>query len=120
MRQILEHVETRDALLCQQCRRASLRLLKNGGKQIADLSLLTLCALDVQHGGLKRAPERRGLFGLAFLPARERFNRFVEAVAHIAAQQMQIGAARREDALAVRIVGERVEQMFECQICMTP
>ena len=75
VREVLEHVEPRDALLGQQHRGARLRLLQDGGDQIADLRLLPLRALHVQHRRLQRAAERRRLFGLALLAARQRFDR---------------------------------------------
>ena len=51
--------------------RAGLRLLQNGREQVADLRLLPLRALHVQHGRLQRPAERRRLLGLALLSARE-------------------------------------------------
>ena len=85
-------------------------------EQIADLRFLPLRALHVQHRRLQRAAERRRLLGLALLSARQRFDRVVEAVADVPPQQRQIGAARRENALAVGIVRERVQQVLEREI----
>ncbi len=104
VREVLEHVEARDALLGQQLRRARLRLLQDGRDQIAHLRFLPLRALHVQHRGLQRAAERRRLLGLALLSARKRFDRVVQAVGDVSPQQRQVGAARRENALAVGIV----------------
>ena len=80
------------------------------------MRFLPLGALHVEYCGLQRAAKRRRLFGLALLSARKRLDRVVQAVGDIAAEQRQIGAARREDALAVGIVRDRVQQVLERQI----
>ncbi len=116
MRQILEHVEARDALFGQQHGGPGLRLLQDGGKQVADLRLLPLRALDVEDGGLQRPAEGRRLLGLALLAARERLDRRIQAVADLLAQHVQIGAAGAENALAIRIVCKREEQVLEREI----
>ena len=96
-----------------------LRLLENGGEDVADLRFLPLRALHVHDGGLEHAPERRRLFRLALLPARELFDRLVEVRAQVSAQQPEVRAAGGENALAVGIMGQRVEQMLECEIRVT-
>ena len=68
------------------------------------------------HRSLQRTPERGRLLGLALLSARERFDRFVEAVADVTAQQGKIGAAGGENALAVGVVGDGIQEMFEREI----
>ena len=44
----------------------------------------------------------------------------VEELVEIAAELRQIGAARREDPLAVRIVRQRVEQVLQRQVRVPP
>ena len=116
VREVLEHVEASDALLGEERRGAGLRLLQNGRDQIADLRLLALRALDVQHRRLQRAAKRRRLLGLALLSARQGLDGFVQAVADRAAEQRHIGAARRQNTLSVGIVGDGVQQVFEREI----
>ena len=53
---------------------------------------------------------------LAIAPARQLFDRFVEVFVELPAQGREIGAARRQDPFAVRVVQERVEQVFERQV----
>ena len=118
VREIFEHVEPGDSLLRQQHRGARLRLLKNGRDQIADLRFLPLRALHVQHCRLERAAERRRLFGLALMTAGQRFDRVIEAVGDVSPKERQVGAARRENPLSVGIVRDRVQQVFERQICV--
>ena len=67
MGDVLEHVEPRDPLPGEQLRRVRLVLLKRGGQHIAGLHFLPACALHVQHGRLKHAPERERLLGLLLL-----------------------------------------------------
>ena len=57
-----------------------LRLLQDGGQHVADVRLVTLRALHVDHRGLQHAPERRRLLGLAIAAARQVLDRFVEVV----------------------------------------
>ena len=116
MREVFEHVESRDALLGEQRRGPGLRLLQDGRNQIADLRFLTLRALHVQHRSLQRAAEGRRLLRLALVSAWKRFDRLVEAVADVAPQEREVGAAGGENALSVGIVGDRVQQVFEREI----
>ena len=118
MRDVFEHVEPRDALLGEQARRLGLRLLENGGADVSGLHLLPLRALHVQHGGLQHPAERRRLFGLPLLAARDLHERFVEVGVEVAPQPLQVRAARDQDALAVGIVRERVQQMLERDVRM--
>ena len=97
VREVLEHVEPRDALFGQQRRRPRLRLLQDGRDQIAHLRFLPLRALHVQHRRLQRAAECRRLLGLALLSARKRFDRVVQAVGDVSPQQRQVGAARARE-----------------------
>ena len=77
-------------------------------------------ALHVQHGRLQHAAEGERLLGLLLLPAPELLDRLFQVFVEIAAQLRQIGAARRENALAVLIVRQRVEQVLERQVRVTP
>ena len=45
---------------------------------------------------------------------------FVQVLVEIAAELRQIGAAGRKDPLAVGIVRERIQQVLERQVRMTP
>ena len=78
MRDELEDVEPGDALRVEQPRGVRLRLLQDRGEDVARLHFLALRALDVQHGGLQHAAERRGLFGLALVAALQLLDRLVE------------------------------------------
>ena len=116
VREVLEHVEPGDTLFGEQRGGPCLRLLQNGRNQVADLRLLPLRALHVQHRGLQRAPERRCLFGFALASARKGFDRLVKAVADVASQQREVRAARAENTLPVGIVRNRIQEVFEREI----
>ena len=65
VRDVFEDVEPRDALLGEQLRGVGLRLLEDGGENVAGFDLLALRALHVQDRGLQHAAERGGLVRLA-------------------------------------------------------
>ncbi len=120
VRDVFEDVEPRNALAREELRRVRLRLLQRRGEHVARLDFLPSGALDVQHRRLQHAPERHRLFGLFLLSARELFDVLVEVLVEIAPELRQIGAAGGEDALAVRIVRQRVQQVLERQVRVTP
>ena len=74
----------------------------------------------MQHGGLQHAAERQRLLRLLLLAARELLDRLLQVLVEIAAELRQVGAARREDPLAVGVVRERVEQVLERQVRVPP
>ena len=113
MRDVLEHVEPRDALLRQQLRGVGLGLLQDRRADVAGLHFAALRALHVQHRGLQHAAERRRLLRLALLAALELFDRLAEVRVEVAAQARQVGAAGGENPLAVGVVRERVQQVLE-------
>jgi hypothetical protein len=119
VREVLEHVEARHSLFGQQYRSPSLRLLQDGRDEIAYLGFLPLRALYMQHRGLQRTAECGRLLGLALLPARECFNRIIEAIGHVATEKRQVGPARGKNSLSVGIVCDRVQKMFERQVRVT-
>jgi hypothetical protein len=97
-----------------------LRLLHDGGQDVARLHLLTPRALHVEDGGLQHAAERERLIRLALLAARELLDRFLQVVVQLAPKLRQVRAAGGEDLLAVRVVREGVEQMFQRQVRVPP
>ena len=116
MRDVLEDVEPRDALRVEQPGGVRLRLLQDGGEHVAGLHFLPLRALDVQDGRLQHAPERGRLLGLALLAAPHLLDRGLEVVVQVLAQARQIDAAGGQDALALLIVRQRVQQVLERQV----
>ena len=113
MRDVLEDIEPRHALLGKQLRRVRPGLLQDRGKDVACLDLAALGALNVQHRRLQHTAERGGLLGLTPLAALCLLERVGKIRIEIAPQARQIGAAGGEDPLAVVVVRERVEQMLE-------
>ena len=120
MGDVLEHVEPGDALVGEQLRGVRLVLLQRGGEHVARLHFLPSGALHVQHRRLQHAAERERLLRLLLLAAAELLDRLLQVLVEIAAQLRQIRAARGEDPLAVLIVRERVEQVLERQVRVTP
>ena len=89
-------------------------------QHVARLHFLPAGALDVQHGGLQHAAERERLFRLLLLTPAELLDRLLQVLVEILAELRQVGAAGGQNPLAVRIVGERVEQVLEREVGMPP
>jgi hypothetical protein len=70
----------------------------------------------VQDRGLQHAAECRRLLGFVFLAAGEALDRAVEVEAQVPAETREIGAACRENALAVGVVRQDVQQVFEREV----
>ena len=119
VRDVFEHVEPRDALVGEQLRRVRLVLLERRREHVARLHFLPAGALDVEDRGLEHAAERERLFRFLLLSARELLDRFLQVLVEVPAELRQVGAACREDSLAVRIVCQRVEQMLQRQMRVT-
>jgi hypothetical protein len=119
VRDEVEHVEPRDVLRFEQPGRVRLRLLQDRRQDVPGVDLGALGALDVEHGRLEDAPERRGLFRLALVPAPQLLDRRVEVLVELAAQPRQVGAAGGQDALAFTVVRQRVQQMLEREVGVT-
>ena len=120
MGDVLEDVEPRDALRGQELRRVRPVLLERGGDHVAGVHFLAPRALHVQHRGLQDAPERQRLLRFLLLPARELLDRLVQILVEVAAQLRHVGTARGEDPLPLRVVRERVEQVLEREVRVTP
>ena len=120
MRDVVENVQTRDALASQELCGIALRLLENRREDVAGVRFVPLCALDVQNRGLQDAAKRHRLLGFPLRPAALALDRFVEVRGERAPQRRQVGAAGREDSLAVRIVREGVEEVLEREIGVPP
>ena len=101
-------------------RRVGLRLLQRRRQHVAGLHFLPAGALDVQHGSLKHAPERERLLRFLLLPAAVLFDRIPQVLVEILPQLWKVRAARGQDSLAVLIVRQRVQQVLERQMRVTP
>ena len=92
----------------------ALRLLEHGREDVADVALRP--AVRSGRAGWPSADTRRNAVvcsGSCSTPPAEPLDRFVEVGAERAPQRRQVRAAGGEDALAVGIVRERVEQVLE-------
>ena len=98
----------------------TLRLLQNRGEDVAGVRFVALSALDVENRGLQHAAEGERLLGLLVDAAAQPFDRRIEVRAERSPQSVHVGAARLEDPFAVGVVRERVQQVLERQIRVTP
>ena len=120
MRDVVEDVEPRDALRLEHLGGVGLRLLHDGRQDVTGAHLVLPGALDVQHGGLKHAAERQRLGRLTGpVPAAEGLERAEELVQR-APQRRQVRPAGGQDALALGLVGERVQQVLQRKVRMAP
>ncbi len=115
-----EDVQPADALVVEEVGGQALGLLQDGGQDVAGVHFLPLRALDVENRRLQHAPEGGRLLGLALLPALELFDGFLEIFVERLPQLRQIGATAGENALALAVVRQREEQVFERQVGMPP
>jgi hypothetical protein len=115
----VQDVQARDALAFEQLRGERLVLLQHRGEQIAGLHLGPAGALHVQHGGLERAAEGKGLLRLLLPSVRELFDLLRQVLVQLRSQRGQIGAARVEDLLALGVVGQDIQKMLEGEVGVT-
>ena len=120
VRDVFEDIESRDALTGEQLGRVGPVLLERCRDHVARMDFLPSGALHVEHRRLEHAPERKRLLGLFLLTARELLDRVLEVLVEIAPELRHVGAAGREDPLAVRVVRQRVEQVLERQVRVAP
>ena len=95
-------------------------LLERGRQHVARLDFLPAGALHVEDRRLEHAAERQRLFRLFLLAARELLDGFFQVLVEVLAKLREVGAARSQNALAVRIVRQRIEQVLERQVRVLP
>jgi hypothetical protein len=117
---VLEHVEPGHALRDQELRGIRLVLLQRRRQNVARLDFLAPGALHVQDRGLQHAAERERLLRLFLLAPAELLDRLLQVFVEVFPQLRQVGAARRQDALAVRVVRQGIEQMLEREVSVPP
>ena len=116
-----EDVEPRDALLGEQLGGVALRLLQNRRQHVAGVAPRRAARSgraeprSAGRGGTPSSARARWS-----LPRAQLLDRLVEVRVELAPQRRQIGAARGENALAVGIMRQRVEQMLEREIRVPP
>jgi hypothetical protein len=120
VRDELEHIEASDALVGEELRSERFVLLECRGEHVAGLDLLPARTLDVEDGRLEHPAERERLLGLLLLPTAVLLDRVLQILVEILAQFRQVSAARREDPLPVVVVRERIEQVLQRQMCVSP
>src|SRR5262249_20263293 len=75
VRDVVENVEAGDALVGEQPRRLALRLLQQGGEDVAGVGFLALRRLHVEDRGLQHLTEGRRLFRVVAAAARQPLDR---------------------------------------------
>ena len=116
----VEDVEPGDALGEQCLRRKRARLLERGRQHVSGAHFAAARALHVQHGRLQHATERDGLRRVFLPAARELLDLVGQVRVERLAQLGQVGAARAENGFAVGVVRQRVEQVLERQVRVSP
>ena len=120
MGDVLEDVEPGNALPGEQLRRVRSVLLQGRRDHVARMNFLAAGALDVQDRRLEHTAERQRLLGFLLLTASELLDRVLKVLVEIPPQLRHVGAAGREDSLAVGVVRQGVQQVLEREVRMTP
>jgi hypothetical protein len=110
---VLEHVETRDALGAQQRHRVGVRLLEDRGDQVPRVDLRLLRPLAVSDGALKHAVEGQRLERLEGLVARHALQVLGEEALEGRLERTDLPARVAQDVEAPLVVEQRVEEMLD-------
>ena len=113
---VSQQIQARDALRPQQRHRVGVGLLEDRGEQIADLDLVLLGARGVVHRVLQDAVEREGLERVDRVVARHALEVLFEELLELDAQALHVGPRMAQDAGAVLVVQQGVEQMLDGQV----
>ena len=112
VRDVLQHVESRDALRAQQLDGVRVGLLEDRRQQIARFDLVLLRALRVVEGVLHHAVEGERL-ERGRLRVFEFLDVLVEEALECEFQRREVGARVPQHLGAARVVRQREEQMFD-------
>ncbi len=74
----------------------------------------------MEHRRLEDAAEGQGLRGVLLPAARELLDFVLQIPIELLAQLRQIDATRAKNGLAIGVVRERIEEVFQCQMRVTP
>jgi hypothetical protein len=115
-----KHVEARYALLAQERHRVGVGLLEDGCQQVPGFDDLLLGARRVLQCALEHPVKRQGLPQLDGILAGLLLEVTLEVGLEAILQLADVGPAALEDARAVAVEGERVEEMLHGQIGVAP
>ena len=116
VRDVVDDVEPRDALLLEQVDRVRVALAKHRRDHVAGRHLLATGGLDVHRGALEHALERERLIGTGLFAFRQLVDLLVEEALEVAAQAVDAAAALDDDIGAGRVVEDRQQQVLERQV----
>ena len=112
VREVVQHVQTRDALGAQQRHRVGVGLLEQGGQQVGGVDLGLLGALAVAHRVLQHAVEGEGLAVFEGLVAGDALQVLAEEALEGGLQGGQLGTRVGQDLGPLLVEAERVEQVL--------
>ena len=116
VRDVVDDVEPRDALLLEQVHRVRVALAEHRRDHVAGRHLLAAGGLDVHRRALEHALERERLIGAGLLALGQLVDLLVEEALEIAAQLLDVAAALGDDIGAARIIEDRQQQVLERQV----
>jgi hypothetical protein len=113
VRDIIDGIEPGHVLFLQEINSMAFPLGEHGDQHVRAGHLFSARRLDVNRGALQHALETRSRLGVIAM-GRDKVGEFViDVVQHLAAQTVEVDAARAQNGNRVLILGERQQEMFE-------
>ncbi len=120
MREIVEHVEPRDALLLEKIDGVRAFGLIERGENVAAVHFLLPAAFGLQQRVFEHALKRHGLFGQLGQLLRARQDVLVKKFFQLALELLEIAAALADHVRGCAISQQRIQQMFQRHVLMPP
>ncbi len=120
VREVVEDVEARDALLLEQVDGVRVGRLEERGEDVAAVDLLLPRALGLEERVLDGALEGRGVLGQRVARSRHALHLLFEELLQLACERLGVAAAVADDLRGRAVVQQRVEEMFERHVLVAP
>jgi hypothetical protein len=113
VRDVVHHVEARDALLLQEVHRVRVLLAEDRHQHVGAGDLLLARRLDMEDGALDHALEAEGRLGVDFPVGRDAGGLLSDVLRQILAQLVHVCAAGAQHLGRGRVVQQREQQMLD-------
>ncbi len=116
VRDVVQHVEARDAVRRQQLHGVRARLAQERRQHVADAGFVLARALHVDDGRLQHAAEGERLLRRPARVRRQPLHRLLQEIGELAPQPRHVHARGLEDLLALGVVRRREQQVLHRQV----
>ena len=120
VRNEIDHIEARHALLLQQEDRVRLGLMEHRDEHLRTVDLGPSGRLRVQRGALQSPLHPGCIMRLEGAALGQALDLFIEVLLQLLAQRVEIGAAMLQHVAGGDVVQHRVEHVLETDIFMAP